>query len=278
MMPPNLRRHTYTTPSGSLAAVHCAPSEGADRGSCVVLVGGLYGSKEDFLPLMPQLATAGHHTYAYDHRGQYESDGPTDPGDYSLDHLAADLQAVLSQVAHPRAVHLVGLCMGAYVARAAALATTSVLSLTAVGWHLGRDGALARRLRTAAALGRRLGPNRTVRLVTGIADLARPDEAPDPAYQAVARARLTTTRGAHYLGLTRAWAAALESDGHPKPLTPTLLVRGSQDTLFPAQGFTDAASRLGAELTVVPEAGHLVQLHRPRAVAQSLLRFWTTRG
>lgn len=271
-LPPVLP-HTFATPGGELAASYCPPPARTDREASAVLVGGLYGSKEDFYLLMPYLAQAGYHAYAYDHRGQHESAGPDDPSAYSLEDLTRDLRALLPQIRHTHAIHLVGLCMGGFVARAAA-SQQEVSSLTVIGWHLDNDRSAARRLRAAAVVSQRIGPSKTLRLATRIADRKSPHPPLDAVYQQVSQKRLSTTSPAHYMGLTRAWAAALQSD-HPRTLpAPTLILNGSDDQLFQSERFSHAARRLGAAHTVIPDTGHLVQLHRPEAVADALLQFW----
>ncbi|GAA2496995.1 alpha/beta fold hydrolase [Streptomyces gobitricini] len=271
-----LRQHCFTGPAGRLAALYCAPAKGAERGVTVVVVSGLYGSKEDSHALLPHLADAGYRVFAYDHRGQHESDGTDDPADYTLEALTQDLLAVLTQINPSEGVHLVGLCMGGFVARAAVQSAAPVRSLAVVGWHLNGDRAVARRLRAAAAVGQRIGCARTVAMASGWAERYWPHDRVDPAFRQITQARLATTRPAHYLGLTRALASALQAEHPGNVPVPALMVSGSEDNLFPASGFTDAARRLGIPHAVIPGTGHLAQLHQPQAVARVLLRFWDT--
>ncbi len=274
MTAPPVTSRRFTTPAGQLAAVHCAPPEDTDRGIAVVLVGGLAGSKEDFLPLLPLLARAGYHAYAYDHRGQYESDGPDSPDAYTLHTLADDLRSILAQIDHPYGVHLAGLCMGGFVARHAAMSAPGVASLALVGCPLGVSLGTYLRLRALALSCRIIGPTRTARMVIDRFDKARPDEALDTATADVARVRLTRTRPAHYFGLVRSWARVRHDGPLPAAPVPTLLLHGAKDSLFPTRLYVEAARRTGATYMVVPQAGHSAHQHRPEAVARAMQGFW----
>ncbi|MFD6966961.1 alpha/beta fold hydrolase [Streptomyces sp. NPDC059979] len=269
-------RHPFTAAVGQLAALYCAPLADADRRACVVLVGGLAGSKEDFIPLLPLLAEAGYHTYAYDHRGQYESDGPPDPAAYTMHALGDDLRSILTQVKHPHSVHLVGLCMGGFVAHAATAAPDAAASLALVGCPLSVSRGVYLRLRALALGCWLIGPTRTAQLVIGHWEKSRPHEALDPATQLVAPTRLTRTQPAHYQGLVRSWAAIRRRGPTATTPLPTLVMNGAKDGLFPARDFTEAARRLGAAHVVIADAGHSAQQHQPQAVTQSLLSFWRT--
>ncbi|WP_433544549.1 alpha/beta fold hydrolase (plasmid) [Streptomyces sp. CA-294286] len=269
-------RHQFTVPVGQLAALYCAPPADVDRKACVVLVGGLAGSKEDFNPLLPLLGQAGYHAYAYDHRGQYESDGPTDPAAYTVQALGEDLHSVLFQVKHPNSVHLVALCVGGFVAHHASEGLGAAASLALVGCPLSVSRGVYWRLRAMALVGWLMGPTRTAQWVIGHWEKSRPRETLDPATQLVASTRLTRTRPGHLLGVVRSWAALR----HRGPITatplPTLIMNGAKDGLFPARDFTDAARRLGAAHVVIADAGHNTQQHQPQAVTQALLHFWNS--
>ena len=60
------------TPVGTFAAHVARVSRPAAH---VLLIPGWTGSKEDFTPLLPLLATAGFDATAYDQRGQFETVG-----------------------------------------------------------------------------------------------------------------------------------------------------------------------------------------------------------
>ncbi|MGY2061862.1 alpha/beta hydrolase, partial [Nocardia gipuzkoensis] len=101
--------------AGALAGWDCVPPEGVETRGTAVLVPGFTGSKEDFHALLPPLAAAGFRCVAYDQRGQFESEGPDDPDDYTIADFTADLLGVVESLDAP--VHLLGHSFGGYVAR-----------------------------------------------------------------------------------------------------------------------------------------------------------------
>ena len=72
--------------------------------------------------------------------------------------------------------------------------------------------------------------------------------------------------------------AALEHDTTArlgKLRVPTLIVHGALDQLAPAAGAEEMARLIpGAELLVLPEVGHAVNLEGQRAVNAALRAFW----
>jgi pimeloyl-ACP methyl ester carboxylesterase len=118
-LPDGARASRIAAPSGLLAALE-AGTPGDPR---IVLVPGVTGSKEDFVLMLPLLATAGYHVIAYDMAGQYESAeaGPenlTPPErHYSHDLFANDLIAVLESVGG--AAHVLGYSFAGTVAQIA---------------------------------------------------------------------------------------------------------------------------------------------------------------
>ena len=125
---------TVLLPGGAspLAAYDVGPAGSVSRRPAL-LVPGYTGSKEDFAPLLPLLAAAGHRVLAYDQRGQYESVGPQEPSAYSVAALAADLLALVDELTLAP-VHLVGHSFGGLVARAAVVERPAAFaSLTLLG-------------------------------------------------------------------------------------------------------------------------------------------------
>ena len=84
-------------------------------GPGLLLVHGFGGAKEDFADHVDALA-ARHRVVTFDHRGHGESDGPPDPGAYSLDRMAADVLGVADAIGID-AFRLLGHSMGGMVAR-----------------------------------------------------------------------------------------------------------------------------------------------------------------
>lgn len=95
----------------------------------VLAVHGFTGAKEDFLLLLPELATKGWTATAVDLRGVHQS---TSDGPYDLDTLASDLVAVARHLGAP--VHLVAHSFGGLSAQRAVIADPAAFaSLTLVG-------------------------------------------------------------------------------------------------------------------------------------------------
>ncbi|QGF24411.1 alpha/beta fold hydrolase [Raineyella fluvialis] len=99
----------------SLALHTCTPDD--ERG-VVVLVHGIFGSKEDFDTVLPALAEEGFTGCALDLRGCFES---TSPGPFSLEVFAEDVIALVAEIGSDIPVHLVGQGFGGLVAEEAAL-------------------------------------------------------------------------------------------------------------------------------------------------------------
>lgn len=102
---------------GPLAGLRSQPAQ-PTRGT-ILLVPGFTGSKEDFIALFPLLTDLGYVVASYDHRGQYQSVGPTELADYQLDDFVADAGLVTRALAaqSDSGIHLVGHSFGGLVAR-----------------------------------------------------------------------------------------------------------------------------------------------------------------
>jgi pimeloyl-ACP methyl ester carboxylesterase len=114
-LPDGVRRTEIQTGRGSFAALEALPLHGVCERETALLVPGYTGSKEDFLPLLYQLAAVGRRVLAIDMRGQYQTPGN---GCYSPSALGADIAAVACQT---QARHLLGHSYGGLVAREAVL-------------------------------------------------------------------------------------------------------------------------------------------------------------
>lgn len=136
-LPPGAKRITLHTARGEFAAVETMPATGVCERQPAVLVPGFTGSKEDFLPILRQLAAPGRRVVAVDLRGQYETPGTGDRDSYRLAAQGADVGAIAACLAGPDAaaatpgVHLLGHSFGGLVARETVLARAAdICSLT----------------------------------------------------------------------------------------------------------------------------------------------------
>ncbi|MFI1258710.1 alpha/beta hydrolase [Streptomyces netropsis] len=254
-----------------LAALRCRPRRDTRPLATVVLASGLLGSKEDFLPLLPHLAAYGYDVYAYDHRGQHESEGTDDPDAYSVPALAEDLLRVAAAVRRDVPLQLAGHCVGGTIARTAVVARPDAArSLALISCALHHDARQAALSRLFAAQIDALGTSALRPLIAQWA-------AAEPQRRTLMEDRLRTTRRAHIVGLTRS-IATLAHDDLAGPLArsgvPTLLVHGDKDEATPQEAYRRLEAAVRAECVVVPGAGHTVQIHYPQATARALHAFW----
>ena len=63
--------------AGAFAALEAQPATGVCERRPALLIPGFTGSKEDFIPVLQPLASAGRRVVAIDMRGQYQSQGAT---------------------------------------------------------------------------------------------------------------------------------------------------------------------------------------------------------
>jgi len=207
-----------------------------------------------------------------DLRGFGESDGTPE----SVDQLADDVHALVEALRLPPFV-LGGFSMGGYVAfRYLAAHPDRVRALLLLDTRAEADTPEARQRRFAGIERiQREGPagflDDFVQLVVSPATVEhRPD------LVAEVRAMMAATRTTSLIGGLRAMAARPDST----PLlggvrVPTLIVVGEDDQATPVESSRAMAAAIpGAELIVIPAAGHVSNLEQPHAFNQALLRFF----
>ncbi|HEV7525459.1 MAG TPA: alpha/beta hydrolase [Acidimicrobiia bacterium] len=253
--------------------------EVAGAGPGLLLVHGFGGAKEDFADHVAALARD-NTVVIFDHRGHGTSDKPADRAAYSIDRLATDILEVADACGLDR-FRLLGHSMGGMVGRQVPLREPArvealVMMDTSAGPIPGFDPAL---MDAAAEVAFTRGKDALKELL----DLAQVLET--PAYQ-----RTLVDRPGYREFTERKWAdlsevmwgamaialahqpddlAALAATVH----VPTLILVGSQDTPFlaPSQEMADAID--GAQLVVVPDAGHSPQFENPGAWIEAMTRF-----
>lgn len=273
-LPSGVRRTRVSTARGDLAALFAEPPQRSDEAP-VLLVPGITGSKEDFLPLLEPLLSARHPVLALDQRGQFESPGDDDPSSYDVKQLADDVLCVAAELDTP--VHLVGHSFGGLVVRAAALAApTAVRSLVLIGSGPAAvpDPASSNLALLAQAL-----PTTDLRTIWMIKrDLERAGRPQLPAeIEAFLERRFLAN---HPTGLLRlAQQLLTESDCVAEVAQldlPMLVMFGAADDAWPPAVQRDMAARLGAVVVEISGAGHSPAVDNPRDTSEALLRFWRT--
>jgi 3-oxoadipate enol-lactonase len=231
-------------------------------------VHGFTGAKEDFADHAPRFAE--HLTVAtFDHRGHARSDAPADDGAYSLDRLAADTLAVADASGFDR-FRLLGHSMGGMVARRLVAAHPErVEALVLMSTSPGPPPELDPSLADVAA---------QLALEDGMPMLREVLDAMDPlGSEADRRVRAErpgyedymTWKWAHmsphaYAGLVRdILGQSDELDALRAVTCPALVVVGEQDATFVDDAHRMAEAIPGAQLAVIPDAGHSPQFENP---------------
>ncbi len=255
------------------------PPVGADGGGAVLLVPGYTGSKEDFAPLLPMLAAAGHRVVALDQRGQHESEGPPEPAAYSPDALAVDLAAVRDGLGLGRA-HLVGHSYGGLVARAAVLADpTGWATLTLLG--SGPAGLTGDRRTSTELLSGTAGGVPLEQLWDGVTAYwtSQGHDQPPAAAAAFQRERFVRSQPAALVGMGAALLAEPDRvDALRAALlagrVPAQVVFGEHDDAWLPETQRAMAQRLGVAAHAVAGAVHSPAVEAPAATAALLLAFF----
>ena len=220
-----------------------------------------------------------HRNIAPDARGVGQSDAP--PGPYTVRQLAQDAVAVLDAAAVDRA-HVVGLSLGGAVAQELALAqpgrVRSLALLATFAAQAPRSRALleAWRMLYPAAIGDpRLRKAWELQAYTWLFT--------DRFWRSEANVRAALRFASSQPpqppeGFVGQVDAALSHDARdrlPAIRSPTLVIHGELDQLSPKENGEDLARLIpGAELLLLPQVGHAVNLEGQRAVNGALRALW----
>jgi 3-oxoadipate enol-lactonase len=237
-------------------------------GPGLLLVHGFGGAKEDFADHVDALA-ARHRVVTFDHRGHGASDKPDEAVAYSLDRMAADVLAVADGLGID-AFRLLGHSMGGMVSRRVVLADPEridalVLMDTSPGPIPRLDPELAE-----LAAGIMLEQGKDV--LKPMLDEAGTLESAPHLRLLAERPEILEYEERNWHALSGVmWATMLREIMHqPDQLEllagvhcPTLVIVGDQDEPFVDASRDMAAVIPGAELVVVPDAGHSPQFENP---------------
>ena len=243
------------------------------EGHPVVLLHGLGGCWRDWEPQLDSLSGR-FRCIVVEHRGHGRSE-PT-RGDYSTRLFADDAAAVCAQLGVEHA-HVVGLSMGGLIAQALAVRHPALVdSLVLCDTGLGMKPAMADWLRKAAEATRAHGFPDSRGVV--------PDTSPGWSTRTlaerpgIARNNVREAESADPDAWARAAIAVADHDltGEIESVTaPVLLVWGAEDEVIrisSAEGLKRAFP--GAELVVLPDAGHVANLEAPEAFDAAVTAFW----
>ena len=258
-------------PDGVVLAYEVAGAGTApDPQRTVVLTPGFTLTLRSWDPTVAALTAAGYSVVTWDVRGHGRSTAPLEPALYTLDHVVADLLALLDHLGLERVV-LGGLSFGGFLALAAWVAAPErirALVLADTGPGFRNPEAREAWNRTAVERAEAIESRGEAAVREGDAS-GRPDVSD----------QLGLDRHASYASLGLAVRGFLTQqdaramDALPTVTVPTLVIVGADDEPFLRAADVMAARIPGAELVVVPDAGHLANLDQPDAFAAALLRF-----
>jgi pimeloyl-ACP methyl ester carboxylesterase len=268
-LPPQVERQLTETSRRVVPMLRGVPRPGDDNGIDVVMVSGFFGTKEDFREVLALIARAGYRGWAYDYRGQL---GPAEAGvEYSIADMAGDLLAVIGAVA-ARPAHLVGHCLGGFVARSAAVS----------------EPALARSL-TLLACGPSMRERKHKSMLSGLAQLHAKGGAialwplvkallaeDDTVMREFWHSKLSTMNPRWLTGTAESMAGEQDRSAELAAAgIPSLVVHGKRDRrLWSADVYEEMARRLDARRVVIERASHSPNMEQPAMLAEVLLDFW----
>ena len=242
------------------------------EGEPVLMIMGFMGSSRAWFRLLPHVAER-HRAIVFDNRGTGDSDRPL--GRFTMDDLVGDALAVLDAAGEETA-HVVGVSMGGMIAQHLALDHPErVRSLALLCTHPGGRRPEGRPWRMLASIALRplLGPGGTFRIVAPLLYSERTRTKRHDRLEADMRMRaqeLTPARTA--VGQGAAIAGHDSRERLPELRMPVLVVHGEEDRLVPPDNARDLARLIpGAELRIVPNAGHLLGTDAERETAAAVL-------
>ncbi len=248
-------------------------AEAGEGGRPLLLVHGFTGAKEDFTEWLEPLAELGWHVVAPDQRGHGASHKPEAEDHYSFDAFATDLIGLLDALEWPRAA-LLGHSMGGMVAQTAVLRAperfealvlmdTSHRALRADEGLIELAIALARAEGIPAVLAAQEALGADQPLATGAHQRVLDTR---PGYKEFGDGKMLASSPAMYAAMLQAITDATAIDrlaDLDQIGVPTLVLVGEEDAPFRKPSERMAAAIPGAELAVIPDAGHSPQFESP---------------
>ena len=277
-LPDGTRRVTVSCERGAFAALEALPPAGTGELGTALLVPGYTGSKEDFTPVLGQLAAAGRRVLAIDMRGQYQTPGPDDSAVYDLAELGADIAAVAVAT---ETVHLLGHSFGGLVARETVLEDSyrpGSLTLMSSG-PAALPGPRAGELRNMLAFLKGTPAHdlkgKVEEVWHGTLEPQAIEAGVPPKILAFLKERMLSNNPT---GLATMASQLLSAEDKTEALAdrniPTFVLYGEDDDAWPCTLQAAMATRLGAEKVCIPGAGHNPNVEAPATTAHALTSFW----
>lgn len=277
-LPDSVEATTIQTDRGEFAALSAVPEIGTPLGT-VLLVPGWTGSKEDFTPLVAELANYGWRAFAVDQRGQYQTPGPDDPAAYALDELGKDVVALSKELGGYS--QLVGHSLGGLVAQAAVLADPSVFSTMSLlcSGPRGMTDEQKRSQLELLAFGLENLPIEQVYELKLQHDTSQPDWVePAADVKEFLRERFVANNPTGLAQFSRRLVDAEDRlDKVERSGVRSQVLYGDTDDGWTPAIQDDMALRLGVRAQVIPGAGHSPAIDQPAATARLLVQFFHDR-
>jgi pimeloyl-ACP methyl ester carboxylesterase len=278
-LPDGVRRTTAESDRGTFAVLEAVPVAGPIELGTALLVPGYTGSKEDFIPVLGQLAAAGRRVLAIDMRGQYETLGPDDPAAYHPEQLGEDIAELAEATA---TAHLLGHSFGGLVAREAVLRQDEpgVTSLTLLSsGPAGLPGDRASELRFMLNA---LGDTSDGDLAGKLSEIWRGYLEPQAVAEGVPTEIVTFLKermlASNPVGLVTMARHLLATEDRTADLAkrgvPMFVLYGENDNAWPAAVQEEMAVALNARRACIPGAAHSPAVEAPATTAHALTRFW----
>jgi len=269
-LPDRVERQLIETPGRTVPTLRGRPDPETDNGIVVVMVSGFFGTKEDFRELLSLLAEAGFRGWAYDYSGQlglHHSEVT-----YTISQMADDLVGVVRAVSAGQPAHVIGHCLGGFVARSAVLQQPGLArSLTLVG--CGPSMRERKHQAMLSGLAQIHANGGTMALWPLVKTLLAKD---DTIMREFWHAKLATMNPHWVTGAAESMAD--EPDRCAELIAvgiPSLVVHGKRDRrLWSVDEYAEMASRLSAGHVIIEKASHSPNMEQPGSLAAVLVDFW----
>lgn len=246
--------------------------EAGEGGIPLLLVHGFTGAKEDFRDEVDRLAEVGYWVVAPDHRGHGASSQPEDEDAYALSAYVDDMWALAGQLGWDR-LHLLGHSMGGMIAQLMVLGHPDRIDrLVLMDTHHGPVDDIDR---DVVQLGIELARTEGLKVIQDVLKLAaKPEEqaaylrtcAERPGYAEWSDSKMLACSPAMYAAMLGQLLDVEDRLEHLAALeVPTLVIVGEWDRSFTEPSRRMAATIPGAQLVVLPEAGHSPQFEATEA-------------